>query len=119
MSPPATAVRGQRAGDILGSSVPLMMAVAAVISAVTSTIAASAFFWVTQMDNRVRQTELGGEIRLIREQLDSASKIAAAESRTSEIQQQTQTKALDDLRGAVRLLQLQYDQVSKSIAERR
>ena len=101
-------------------SVPILIVIAMLVSAVTAAISASGVYWMTRLSNQEAQYQMQSDIRSISERLNSQAEIATANKRAdtaerdSQIQSYESTKqAVDTLRGAVQLMQLQVGELLK------
>lgn len=113
------APRAARATDFTKTNIPLMMAITAIISAVMSTVAASAFFWTMEMGKRVDQAEMKGDIRVILQRLDSDGRVQEANRRVDQVNVESMNESIKTLQGNVKMLELQYGQLSKELAQGR
>jgi len=101
-------------------SVPILIVIAAVVSAVSASITASGVYWMLRLSNQEAQYAMQADIRSIREGLssqarvDEADKRAAAAELKSQMQSYESTKqSVDAMRGIVQLLQLQMAELLK------
>ena len=114
------APREGRSTDLSTASIPLIMALAFVVSAVTAAVSASGVYWMLRLSNQESYSTMQADIRSIREglasqaEIDKANKRADDAERDSQRQSYESTKqAVDSLRGTVQLLQLQVTELVK------
>lgn len=103
--------RRTQTADVTQMSVPLLIAIAFVVSAVTATISAGGMILAFQQTD----SELRADVRVILTRMESQAELSKANQATQDVQTTTMMEAVKELKGQVKLLELQYAQMAKEL----